>query len=139
MWTVTQTAAVSNERVAGVTGANPVQLKPYYTGSVIQIGVTAKSDITLNRVAIFGSVDGIRFGPPGSADALCTTATNLLNGEAHLRSAFVFSEDLLTQGAPNLLPEFWLLEYTTSSPGASPTITFEITVALVGDPPFGLE
>lgn len=139
LWTVTQTAAVANERVLGITGDNPIQLKPYYTGAVISMAVTAKNNITLGRIALLGSVDGVRFAPPGTADALCTTARNLLPGEAHMRSAFIFSEDLLTQGNGQLLPEFWMLEYTTSAPGASPTITLEIRAALIGDPPYALE
>lgn len=139
LWTITQTGIVTNERVAGITGLNPLQLRPYYTGAVIHMAVTAKNNITLDRVAIMGSVDGARWAPPGSADVLCHTATNLLLDEAHLRTAFVFSEDLLTQGSGHLLPEWWMLEYSTSAPGASPTITIEIRAAMIGDPPFGLE
>lgn len=138
LWTIVSTAAATNQRVTGITGANPLQLKPYYTGAIVSIAVTANVNYTLTRVAILGSMDGLTFPAPGGADTLLTTATNIGIGTCLIRAPFIFSEDLLTQGRPTLLPEYWLVEYSGTI-GATPTITIEIRAAFIGGPPFAVE
>ena len=138
LWTIVSTATATNERVVGITGAQPIQIKPYYTGAVFFVAVTAINNYTLTRVAVMGSMDGARFAPPGLDDALFTMTRALVLDQGVVRAPSIFSNPTIAPGTVSLLPEFILVEYS-GTVGASPTITIEIRAAFIADAPFGLE
>ena len=101
LWSIQATGpTATNERVAGITGVNPVQLKPYYTGAVISVAVLGKFDYILTRVAVLGSMDGTRFGPPGLDDAIFTMTRDLIPGQAVARAVSIFSNPTIIPGTP---------------------------------------
>ena len=138
LWTIVSTAAAANERVVGITGDNPLRIKPYYTGAVFFVAVTAKNNYTLTRVGVGGSMDGVRLAPPGLDDMLFTMTRNLLLDQGVVRAPSIFSNPTIMPGAVTLLPEFLFVEYS-GTVGASPTITIEVRAAFIADAPFGLE
>jgi hypothetical protein len=141
LWSVTQTAAVTNERVAGITPANPIQINPNYTGALFHVRCTNKLNITLGNVIVYGSLHtggaGAPFFFPAAASAnqerLITTGVNLATGEGLLREPMATDSDAtITRQALNLVPNALLLEYTTSAPGATPSITFQVWASFIG-------
>ena len=150
LWTVTQTGTVTNERVAGITGANPFQVNPYFTGMLFGIRVTAKTNLPLAAVRVYGAGNVNGFPAAGAAaipEALVITDQDLAINTGVLRHP---RGRALDNGAPagdgtdaiaplRLLPQFLLLEYSTGAPGATPTITFIVEACFHGPVPQGNE
>lgn len=141
LWSVTQTAAVTNERVLGITPANPIEINPNFVGALFHVRVITRVNLTLGNVIVYGSLHPqgagapFFFPAPGAAnpERLITTGISMNTGEGALREAMATDSDItITRQALNLVPNLLLLEYTTSGPGAGPVVTFDVLVSLIG-------
>ena len=139
LFTVIQTAAVTNERTLGITPGNPLQINPNLTLATFQVRVIAKTNITLGAVRLYGALGTpgaaapIYFPPPGSStEALWTTGTNIAANEGLIRNAIALESDAGTKQTIPILPNWLLLEYTTSAPGAGPSINFQVWASMIG-------
>lgn len=142
LWVVTQTAAVTNERLLGITGPNPLRIVSGIQGAVFGFKVTAKNNITLNNITVYGAIDVEGNTPQGFPGpgliqlSLAYTNSNLgifqgIIHPAHLQTGEA-GDALTNYVAAPALPNGLLLEYTTSAPGAAPTVTFEVWLIGVG-------
>lgn len=135
LWSVTQTAAVTNERASGITPANPIQINPNFTSGLLSLRVTNRVNITLGAVIVYGALHTVGAGAPfffpapasGNQERLVTFSTNPATGEGAIRGPMATDSDLtITRQNVTLMPNALLLEYTTSAPGAGPVVTFEV-------------
>lgn len=147
LWTVTTTVQRTDERAADITGnLNPLQINPYHTNGLIAIRVTAKNNLPLVAVRIYGAGANNAFPPaPTAVEAMLTTATDIAAGQGILRILGGRNRDsgaaegsIITDQL-RLIPEWLLLEYSTGAPGAAPTITFDVLACFTGPLPDGNE
>jgi hypothetical protein len=141
LWSVTQSGAVTNERVAGITPANPIEINPNFVGALFHLRCITRVNITLGNVIVYGALHQqgapapYFFPAAGSAnqERLITSGVNLVTGDGLLREAMATDSDLtITRQALNLVPNALLLEYTTSAPGAGPVVTFQVWASFIG-------
>lgn len=149
MWVVgpVQTTVV-RERVLYITfGAQPTRVSPYYTHALFHVDMMVKRPPPkeiLDEVAMLVSVDGIRWtrraGP--SNQWIWRTNTDLATRESLSRAAsmqFVGSLGPAARGRTGFFPEYWMLEYSATSTGLIPTMTFIISATFSGSTPYGVE
>lgn len=133
LWSVTQTANVTNERAAGITGQNPRAINEAYTVGYFTIRVTAKNNLPLAGVRIYGAIDSNGFPGVGvGTEALIATITDLAINTGIVRAPAMKDSDGAAPGRPIIIPPLLMLEYDTGAAGASPTITFVIEACLIG-------
>lgn len=133
LWSVTQTGTVSNERAAGITGQNPRLMNDAYTVGYFNIRVTAKTDMILAGVRIYGAFTGDGFPAVGtSTEAMVSTFQDLAVNTGIMRSPAMHHSDADPPGRPIILPRRILVEYDTTTSGGSPTITFLIEGCFIG-------
>lgn len=141
IWTVTTSATTANNRVTGITGnANPVFLNPNLTLALYYLRVITKTDMVLNRVAVYGGLGDVgivaSFPPAGTdAEAMWVTLMDLAAGQGIIRAVTARDADVAIQ--PNkypagVIPNRHLLEYSTTISGAAPVITFEVWGTFIG-------
>lgn len=146
LWTVTQAAAVTNERTLGISPSNPIQINPYHVGAILHLRVISRVNITLGNVIVYGSLHPV--GDPGpfffpaaaaaNQERLVTFGNNPVTGDGSVREPMACDSDItITRQAINLMPNVLLLEYTTSAPGAGPVVTFEVWGSMIGPMPGG--
>lgn len=142
LWTITQTAAVTNETVSGIFPVNPLHLNYSYLVGFINFKCTAKNNLTLNKLAVYGALGPAGAATPGGGfpnvagdyEALAYTESNIGVGDGITRPMQINSRDNAgTVGNTDhnritlpIVPNFLQLVYTTSAPGAGPTITIEV-------------
>lgn len=141
LWTVTQVGAVTNERAAGIS-RNPLPVPSGFTGAAFTFLVTAKNNLTLGNITVYGAIGDELTAPsafpgPGlTALSLAYTNSNLAAGTGLTHAAKMepgeAGDALNIYLLAPVLPNWLLLEYTTSAPGAGPTITFEVWLLAVG-------
>lgn len=130
LWSVTQAAAVTNERAAGITGANPFKIDEHFVAALFHIRVTARTS-TLSGVRIYGAVNtNSGFPTPGStAEVLVSTVTNINANEGLLRVPSLHAIDADTKFPCQIVPRFLLLEYDTAGAGS---VTFIVDATFIG-------
>lgn len=131
LWSVTAAAAVTNERAAGITGVNPVEVDEHFTAALFQFRVTAKAALVIGAIRIFGAVDlPSGFPTPGNTtEVLVSTVTDIVNGEGLLRVPAIHAIDADTKFPMMVLPRHLLLEYTTTGAGS---VTFVVDATFIG-------
>jgi hypothetical protein len=137
IWSVTTSATLANERVAGISGsANPIILNPNLTLGLLQFRVITKTDMTLNRIAVYGAITDATFPAAGvDAETLSLTLMDLAAGQGVIRALTARDADITL--SPNkypvgLIPGRLLLEYSTTIAGVAPVITFEVWGTFIG-------
>lgn len=138
LWSVTTAAAVTNERVAGITGANPLEVNEYFTGAIFQFRVTAKAALVIGAIRVYGAVDVAAGFPPAgtAAEVLVSSVTDIANGEGLIRVPALHAVDADTKFPMQVLPRFLLLEYTTTGAGS---VTFVVDASFIGPLRGGIE
>lgn len=148
LWSVTTTLGnVTNEQAAGITGnTNPLQINMYHRAALIQIRVTAQTNLPLAAVRIYGAGSNVGFPPPGTpAECLCETTTAIAVNQGVIRIlAGRHRDNAAVNPSPvvdqlQLIPQFLLLEYSTGAAGATPTITFVVEACFIGTVPQDFE
>jgi len=134
LWAVTSTVTRTNERVNDITGPNPITVNDFYTVAYFSIRVTAKNNLPLAGVRVYGADDTVAGFPAAGVvgEALLTTATDLALNTGIVRAPAMHQVDGDVPGRPIVIPKFLLLEFSTGAPGAGPTITFEVRACFVG-------
>lgn len=133
LWSVTQTANVTNERTLGITGQNPREINDAYTVGYFTVRVTAKNNLPLAGVRIYGAMDSNGFPPAGTVtEALIATITDINVNAGIVRAPAMKDSDGAAPGRPIIIPPLLMLEYDTGAIGAGPTITFIVEACLIG-------
>lgn len=146
LWTVTQSGAVTNERAAGISPENPIQINPNLIGAMFHLRAISIVNITLGAVIVYGALHPVGGAAPfyfpavGAAnqERLVTFTNVTATGQGAIREPMATDSDLVvTRQAVTLMPNVLLLEYTTSAPGAGPVVTFEVWASMIGPMPGG--
>ena len=133
LWSVTQTANVTNERVAGITGQNPRLINEGYTVAYFTIRKTAETNLPMAGVRIYGAIVATGFPAVGTpTEALISTILDPAVGTGILRAPAMKDSDAAAPGRPIILPTLLMLEYDTGAAGATPTVTFIIEASFIG-------
>ncbi|MGH6628101.1 MAG: hypothetical protein ACREB3_00030 [Burkholderiales bacterium] len=141
LWSVTQSGAVTNERVAGITPANPIVINTNFIGALFHLRVVNRVNITLGNVIVYGTLHTSGGAAPfyfpvaasPNAERLVTFGTNPATNEGALRNPMGADVDgATTKQTLALIPNALLLEYTTSAPGVGPVVTFQVWASFIG-------
>jgi len=136
LWTVSTTVQRTNERVAGITGINPFIAGDYWNWAIFEVRMVATTNLQISELRIYGSLTG--FFPPvaspthaycvpvtGSAPALTANQGVSFVGALNTRNVATIQTNLV-------VPPRLLLEYSTTVPGATPNLNFEVRAGLWG-------
>lgn len=133
LWSVTQTASVTNERAAGITGVNPRPMNEGFTVGYFAIRVTAKVNLPLLGIRIYGAVNVNGFPPVGTiGEALISTILDPAINTGIIRAPSMKDADGAAPARSIILPPLLMLEYDTDAPGATPTLTFVVEACFIG-------
>ena len=143
LWTVTQTAAVTGERVLGITPANPIPVNTNFLFAGFTLRVAIRTQITLDQVVVYGALGPV--GLPGSGPAAFPPANfitealwyytpppSLSTGQGVQRQPAILDQTTAANFPALIVPNWLLLEYTTSLPGGAPALTFEVWGTFIG-------
>ncbi len=141
MWTISQSAAITNSRTTGIAGANPRQFASYYRTAIFQVFHDESLGLrALTRLAIYGSIDGTRFPALGAnAEALVLHTANFSG--ARMRGPQVQGADgtVATALRVELLPPWLILEYSAGAGAGAGTLQVQVRATFIGSPPAGVE
>ncbi len=148
LWTVATVVQRTNERVAGITGLNPVTQADYYQLAAFEVKVVAMTNLVLNEVRIFGALsDTNAFPAPGVAGNVSNLWDHIAGGSPALAANQGVCALAVLPGPGNsaglawapFVPPTLLFEYTTGIPGATPNLQFEVRGFFSGSPFYAVD
>lgn len=140
LWSVATVVQRTNERAAGITGANPVTIKDHYQTATFEIACTALVNLNLTDVRILAAYTATAFNPVGlNASVFCLPVSGsvplLTTGTGAIAQGTLRLNNLATAGGGGfIVPPILMLEYSTAAPGATPNLTFEVRAFFEGNP-----
>jgi hypothetical protein len=144
IWDVTTAVQVTNERVAGITGANPLKVPEGSTGAIFHTSI-ASSNRTLTAMRIYGGLRNTGFPPVATiTEGVIVHATFAGTGAAGEGKLSVPSANTVNASRPRhgnvfVFPPWILLEYSTAATGTNDlTCHFSVFVTWLGPPYFGV-
>ena len=136
LWVVTTTVTRTNERVAGITPVNPIEISPNFILSAFSIRVVSKVGFTINAIRVYGAVGVPNGGNPNAfpiagaaSEALWTTVSNPAVATGLTRQITVLDADAGNKFPPGIVPNFILLEYSAT---AGSSLNFEVYGTFIG-------
>jgi hypothetical protein len=151
LWTITQTATVTDETVSGILEPNPRHIDGFFTAGVINFKCTAKNNMTIVQQSVVGALGPWSAITPGGGfstaafgpESLAATQSNIGVGDGILRPMQTLSRDspdtLANRVLCPVIPNFLRYSYSVTVAGAAPTVTLEVWATLVGPMIHGMD
>ena len=141
LWSVNTAVQRTNERVAGITGTNPVQLG-FYKAMMIQVSVSVNTNLGLTKLRVYSTFTGNagqnNFPTPGDDTTpiiLHSPAAPLAAGQAVTMIACQRASDgTFAPSGEQVFGNWYVLEYSTAAAGATPSLIFAVSAIFLSQP-----